>query len=64
MNQKKFHCPRKKLKRSSTVRTANQTILALLNSSFNALGIEDQLIDDPRNIIYDSNYFELKDLLR
>jgi hypothetical protein len=27
------------------------------------LGIEDQLIDDPRNIIYDSHYFELKELL-
>ena len=32
--------------------------------SHSFLGIEDQLIDDPRNIIYDSLYFELKDFLR
>ncbi len=31
---------------------------------YHRLAIEDQLIDDPRNIIYDSHYFELKDLLK
>ena len=29
-----------------------------------SVAIEDQLIDDPRNLIYDSLYFELKNLLR
>lgn len=28
------------------------------------LAIEDKLIDDPRNVIYDGLYFELKDLLK
>jgi hypothetical protein len=41
-------------------------VLALLRNNLliDYLAIEDKLIDDPRNIIYDGLYFEVKDLLR
>lgn len=41
-------------------------VLVLFGNNFliDYLAIEDKLIDDPRNIIYDGLYFEVKDLLR
>ena len=56
---KNFYSHPRKLIRSLIVRGSGwKNILIMF------LAIEDQLIDDPRNIIYDSLYFELKDLLR
>ncbi len=59
MIRMKFCWHRKKLKENLMVRDFLENLYSLIIA-----GIEDQLIDDPRNIIYDSHYFELKELLR